>query len=130
MFNPDTPVAACQAVVIDPAHQRFGQVAAIRYHDWQEYGVLGLTFPCGETGEFRDGLLSDDLELPQATVFHRKDAADILRLQANLPQIRPTLAAFTAVVGTEDLPREFRQSAKSAFWEGIRKATGEQRAAA
>ena len=59
-FNPNTNVKDMVVLVVDPNHLRYGQVGRMLYHDWQEYGGIGVMFRDGIAEEFYDGLMKGD----------------------------------------------------------------------
>jgi len=56
----DTRVEDMVVLVVDRDHQRHGQIGAMLYHDWKEYGGIGVKFPNGNTEEFYDGIMRGD----------------------------------------------------------------------
>ncbi|KKW45547.1 MAG: hypothetical protein A3A43_02025 [Candidatus Liptonbacteria bacterium RIFCSPLOWO2_01_FULL_56_20] len=92
LFRPDTHVREMTAVVVDPDHHRFGQIARLEAHDWKEGGTYFVRFPDGETTDLDDGLDPDDWRLPQARCHRtREDGHRILELHLELPNIRTRL---------------------------------------
>ena len=88
VFDPNTPVCECVAVVVSPDHPRFSQIAAIRMHDWKEFGQLYLEFDDGHRETFRDGLITNEPIPPEALVFKRSDEAALAQLLERLPKIK------------------------------------------
>jgi hypothetical protein len=56
----DTRVKDIVVLVVDREHTRHGQIGAMLYHDWREYGEIGVKFPDGNTEEFYDGIMKGD----------------------------------------------------------------------
>ncbi len=56
----DTRVEDMVVLVTDREHERHGQIGTMLYHDWKEYGGIGVKFPNGNTEEFYDGIMKGD----------------------------------------------------------------------
>jgi len=111
----DTPVTQVTLVVVDPSHARYGQTAQLTAHDWKEYGTMFALFPDGEHAELHDGMMSDDLLLPQAARILTKDRHGLQALRQTLEGARVELSAIAAVAKNEKLPKELRMQAKKSF---------------
>lgn len=69
-FNPDTPTDDLVVLVVEHDNPRFGQIGKLLYHDWREYGMLGVVFPGGEFEEFYDGIMKGDSP-PAVGLYYR-----------------------------------------------------------
>jgi hypothetical protein len=56
----DTRVEDLVVLVTDRTHGRHGQIGAMLYHDWREYGQVGVKFSDEKREEFYDGIMEGD----------------------------------------------------------------------
>ena len=56
----DTRVEDMVVLVTDKEHPRYGQIGKMLYHDWVEYGGIGVEFSDGHKEEFHDGVIKGD----------------------------------------------------------------------
>jgi hypothetical protein len=56
----DAHVMDMIVLVVDRESQRHGQVGKMLYHDWREFGGIGVEFADGRQEEFYDGIIKGD----------------------------------------------------------------------
>lgn len=122
----DKHVSSCVAVVVDPDHERYGQDASITMHDWQEFGILYLSFGDGGSAELHDGICTGDPP-PQAVILLHPDRASLDDdeveparqkldgLLERLPGIRDELRRLKHRAISRTRTEEERRAAKAAF---------------
>lgn len=111
----DVPVKDCVAVVVDPTHERFGQVADIEAHDWSEYGNFYLKLSDGQTMVATDDLMMDEVTPPMAIAFLRAEEEVVLQVVARLPELRADLREFMSKTEDPELSFGERKAAKAEF---------------
>ncbi|MBI4017512.1 MAG: hypothetical protein HY366_01045 [Candidatus Aenigmarchaeota archaeon] len=77
-------------LITEPAHDRFRQMGRRRYHDWQEYGVVGTDFSDGGHARLPDGLCGTPRVMEQFYAFdnHTGQLFDIIGAGPRHMQIR------------------------------------------
>lgn len=101
----EIPVSQCVAVVVDPTHKKFGQIATILAHYWSEDGSLLLQFGDNETDFLYDGLMKNGPP-PQAIILEKNDSR-VGELIHRLPEIKGSLKKVF-VSGKEEEQKQIR----------------------
>lgn len=102
----DTNVDDMVVLVVDQKHQSYGQIGKMLYHDWKEYGGIGVRFSDGQTEEFYDGLIKGD---PPSKIRRFYRHADDKGKEYDYQNVGPASLQREFVVHGGDLEKLARQ---------------------
>jgi len=78
-------------IVIDPGHERYGQVGEMTFYGWMDDGTCLVMFDDGEERSLNDGWISG---ITQFAALPKSDPEQIGRLVDTLPSVRPQLEEY------------------------------------
>lgn len=76
-------------VIIDPGHDRFGQVGEMTFSGASGDGTCLIQFDDGETMDFNDGWVTG---ITQFVALRKAESDQVSRLVSALPELKPQLA--------------------------------------
>lgn len=83
-----THISEVAPIIIDPRHERFGQVGEMTFSGWMGDGTYLIKFEDGEQESFNDGWITG---ITQFAALPKTEPEQIDRLQSTLPDMRTKL---------------------------------------